>query len=65
MICFKDSTFCPFYKECADPCDRALTDEVKKAAQDWWPDHAYISQYIDKPHCFKEKEVEILDNTTE
>ena len=58
MICYKDKTFCPFYKACKESkqCGRALTDDVIKAAHAWWgSDEAPICVYGEKPDCFKEK----------
>lgn len=54
---FRDKTFCPFYKECADGaiCGRALTEQVKADAVKWWgSDEAPISMFMDRPSCFKE-----------
>ena len=57
MICYKDMTFCPFYKDCANPCFRSLTDEVWRTAKNWWKDDdPPICQYMSKPDCFKEKD---------
>ena len=61
MICYMDMTFCPYYKECArgDTCGRALTPEVEKKADKWWPGDkgtAPICQYAEKPDCFEPKE---------
>lgn len=57
MICYKDKTFCPFYLLCADPCERALTPEVKEDAEKWAKeiglDIVPISQYANFPDCFK------------
>ena len=57
MICFRDKTWCKFYKECAKPCDRALTPEIIGKAREWWGgDGAPICMYTEKPGCFKESE---------
>jgi len=62
MICYKDKTFCTFYKECkfGDECDRALTPEVEHDAELWWNDSEGISEsstpiciYSDEPKCFE------------
>lgn len=52
MLCYKDKTFCSFYKECkvGKKCHRALTDEVLEKANG---NNMLISQYMDKPSCFK------------
>lgn len=52
MICYKDTTFCPYYKKCAKQleCSRPLTDKVKKdAASVGLP----ISQWIEEPYCME------------
>ncbi|MCK5236492.1 MAG: hypothetical protein KAR06_05840 [Deltaproteobacteria bacterium] len=55
MMCYRDMTFCEFYKECSDGegCYRALTEEVIKKAEAWMKD-APICTFVDKPKCFKE-----------
>ena len=56
MMCYRDRTFCDFYKECADgkSCDRALTPEVQEGADKWWgKDGAPICIFVNKPECFK------------
>jgi hypothetical protein len=56
MLCYRDMTFCQFYKDCeeGDGCGRALTLEVMQAAERWWcsPD-APIAQYAQKPKCYR------------
>jgi hypothetical protein len=55
MICYKDMTFCPFYKECKDgsECPRAVTIEIKNDAKKWLNVYPpLICQYTDKPNCF-------------
>ena len=61
MHCYKDRTFCPFFKDCADAagCDRALTDEVWERAIKWWKgiagnENAPVCQYAEKPDCHRE-----------
>jgi len=55
MICYKDMTFCSYYKECEGiDCIRALTPQVKKDAKRiGFP----ICQFLEKPDCnfLKEK----------
>ena len=55
MIGYKDTTFCPFWADCANgpSCPRALTDAVKAGAVAWWggPD-APIAMYGSEPRCF-------------
>ena len=59
MLCYKDMTFCSFYKDCKDgeTCERALTDEVKADAKNWgdsWGcDDTPICEFTEKPECFK------------
>lgn len=55
MICYRDMTFCSFYKECKNPCGRSLTEEVEKEADSA---HLLISQFIEKPECFIGKEAQ-------
>ncbi len=58
MICYRDMTFCSFYKTCKDgeECHRALTKEVYKAADKWWgwsqEGKAPICQFVEKPDCY-------------
>jgi hypothetical protein len=52
MICYKDMTFCPFHETCHNPCFRALTNQVRAAAEEWWGDSgAPISVFADVPKC--------------
>lgn len=53
MICYKDRTYCSFYKVCndGDACLRALTPEVDKAAKEFG---LPISYFVEKPTCYKE-----------
>ena len=58
MICYKDMTFCAFYEYCKNgkACKRALTPEVREAAQRWWgneKEEAPICIYTDQPHCYE------------
>ena len=57
MICYRDRVFCSFYEDCThgDVCGRALTPEVKLAADIWWGKPGTpIDTFIEKPACFKE-----------
>ena len=58
MICYKDMTFCDLWEKCkfGNGCTRALTDEIKTAAEKWMKD-APIAVYSGEPDCFKSKEV--------
>lgn len=56
MICYKDMTFCPFYKSCkiSRDCSRPLTPEVIRLAKHWWGgEDAPICQFTEKPDCFE------------
>ena len=58
MICYRDMTFCKYWKNCkkGKGCVRALTKKVYKSAKAWWgKDNPPIYQFADKPECFKEK----------
>jgi hypothetical protein len=52
MICFKDMTFCTYYKNCskADKCHRPLTKKVKEDAKKWMKNPP-ICQFTEKPDC--------------
>ena len=60
MICYRDMTFCSFWRECAQDrhqqgaCGRALTPEVEKRAKEIG---LPISRFMDKPDCFEERKV--------
>lgn len=57
MICYRDKTFCSFWKDCklGSECHRAYTSEVHKAAERWWNgDDPPICFYVDIPKCFVE-----------
>jgi hypothetical protein len=59
MMCYKDMTFCRFYKDCAkaDDCPRAYTDEVQAAAELWWGgEDAPVAFYMGKPSCHTPRE---------
>lgn len=56
MICYRDKTFCPFYKECkkGEDCPDALTEKIERGAKEWWwkEDEPPIAQWAEKPECF-------------
>lgn len=61
MIGYRDRTFCPYWESCAKgrTCDRALTPEVKAAAERWWGNPgAPISQFWGVPECYEAKKDE-------
>lgn len=49
MICYRDRTYCPFFPLCKKSCDRALTAEIKVAAE---KEGLPIAQYMEFPKCF-------------
>jgi len=53
MLCFRDRTYCSYYKNCKDGmfCKRALTQDVKVVAEKV---NIPICQFLEKPDCFKE-----------
>jgi hypothetical protein len=56
MICYRDKTWCAFYKECkkGNKCTIALTPEVIKLAKEWWRnENPPICTYVNKPDCFE------------
>jgi hypothetical protein len=56
VICYKDMTFCTA-KDCANKCDRYLTDKIRAEADTWWgKEGAPIMVYTNpkKLECFKE-----------
>ena len=61
MICYRDMTFCTFYKECdvASACPRPLTPEVQERADRWWgkmSGEPPIAIFRSEPQCFIQKE---------
>jgi hypothetical protein len=54
-MCYKDRTFCSYYKECNDgkECSRALTKKVQNNAKKLG---LPISQFACKPDCWMEKQ---------
>jgi len=59
MICYKDKTFCSFYKDCKDGagCRDALTDKVIADAERWAGNTGLsIARYASEPECFTEKQ---------
>ena len=53
MMCYRDTTFCKFYKDCtgAKFCGRKLTAAVRQSAVSFG---LPIMEYSNKPHCHKE-----------
>ncbi len=57
MLCYRDMTFCPFWKDCGagQHCPRAQTDvHVRRAEELKLP----FCLFVDKPKCFALKETE-------
>lgn len=57
MICYKDMTFCGFWKECkgGQSCERALKDTVLIEARKL---NLLVARFMIYPNCFKQKEKE-------
>ena len=57
-MCYRDTTFCPFYTKCkyGDKCNRKLSSEVKEGAKKWWglEDEPPICIYLEEPDCYCE-----------
>lgn len=55
MLCYKDKTFCPYFKSCkhGSNCDRALTDEVLDKIEE---SGLYYAQFGSEPECYEENE---------
>lgn len=55
MICYKDMTFCEFYKDCANAqdCERKLTPKIAEAAEEFG---LPLAVFTEKPHCHEEIE---------
>jgi hypothetical protein len=54
MICYHDTTFCPFWAECSTGlawCPRSLTPAVREKAQETG---LPICCFTDKPECFRQ-----------
>ena len=57
MYCYKDKTFCTYYRKCnnGNKCKIALNNKIKAL-------NIPIAIYTSKPECFKEIEIaEIID----
>ena len=54
MICYRDMTFCSYYKDCVDAedCSRPLTPEVLEQAEKWMKNPP-IAMFSEKPECHK------------
>ena len=54
-MCYRDMTFCPFYKDCAkqSDCHRPYTPEVAELAEV----HGMpVCLYVNKPGCWEAQE---------
>lgn len=54
MLCYKDKTFCKFFKTCKNEnmCKRKATDDIfEKTKKVGFP----VCYFLDKPKCFKFK----------
>ena len=58
-MAYRDMTFCTFHTSCANGkvCERALTDDVRKGAEEWWGRNGDppISVFLKKPQCWVKK----------
>lgn len=54
MMCYRDMTFCPYWRECqkGEKCKRALTPDVEFEAGRL---PIRIAKYLDTPTCFSGK----------
>lgn len=52
MMCYRDRTYCDFYRDCADggSCSRALTPGVQQMAEDA---EMWVCRYTDRPSCYR------------
>ena len=65
MICYGDSTFCPYYLECkkGDKCSRVLPPKMCERAKEWWgrsDTEPPISVFVEEPECFVRDYVEVM-----
>lgn len=51
MLCYRDRTFCPYYRECAkgSDCTAALTPEIEEAAR---RSGLLLASFLERPECF-------------
>ena len=61
MNCYKGKTFCQYYQTCRhkNVCDRPLTEDIRKAAEDFG---LPIAQWTAPPECYIEYEEKENDN---
>jgi len=50
MLTYRDRTYCSFYLDCKNACERALTPEVSKDAERL---NLPVGQFADKPECYE------------
>jgi len=55
MICYRDKTFCPFWKDCesGEKCKIKFTEQIEKDAEEFG---LPVMVYTEKPECFIKKE---------
>ena len=53
MICYRDMTFCGYYRDCskASECNRPLTDDVIAGCISWCGSSNGIAQWAERPDC--------------
>lgn len=61
MMCYKDRTFCD-NQDCnnfGEKCFRSYTEEVEKAAQEWWDKTGKrpppVCFFVGRPECWEER----------
>jgi len=56
MICYRDMTFCNYYKTCSNgkDCERAFTPGVQEAAERWMKNPP-VCFFAEKPDCYESK----------
>lgn len=57
MLCYRDMTFCDFWRNCHGgyDCRRALTPDIHAAAAKWWGTEngsAPIATFGERPKCW-------------
>lgn len=65
MICYRDRTFCQFWKECDKgvACESAYTPSVFQEALSWWgSENPPIALFVEPPPCFNAKPIEVIDD---
>lgn len=63
MICYKNKTFCGYYKGCKDgkDCTRALTSQIIKQAEIFG---LGVAVFTEEPFCYRNKKSNEKDKET-